>query len=44
MRQAAFIIVLALGTAAGAQQPNPRQQPGAREVFLHFFGMEITWK
>ncbi|MEZ5418073.1 MAG: hypothetical protein R2708_12110 [Vicinamibacterales bacterium] len=24
-------------------QPNPKNRPG-REVFLHFFGMEITWK
>ena len=24
-------------------QPNPKNRP-AREVFLHFFGMEITWR
>ena len=24
-------------------QQNPKNTP-AREVFLHFFGMEITWK
>ena len=24
-------------------QKNPKNKP-AREVFLHFFGMEITWK
>ena len=24
-------------------QPNPKNTP-AREVFLHFFGMEVTWK
>lgn len=24
-------------------QPNPKNRPG-RQVFLHFFGMEITWK
>ena len=24
-------------------QPNPKNRP-ARQVFLHFFGMEITWK
>jgi len=24
-------------------QPNPKNRPG-REVFLHFFGMEVTWK
>jgi hypothetical protein len=29
MRKAAFIQGLTLGTAVAAQQPNPRQQPGA---------------
>lgn len=24
-------------------QPNPKNRP-ARQVFLHFFGMEVTWK
>jgi len=24
-------------------QPNPKNTPG-REVFMHFFGMEVTWK
>jgi len=24
-------------------QPNPKNRP-AREVFMHFFGMEVTWK
>ena len=24
-------------------QPNPRNRPG-RQVFMHFFGMEVTWK
>jgi len=47
--------VVALGTVLAAQQaPNPRQQPdGAVHIhapeqpvsgFVHFFGMEITWK
>lgn len=24
-------------------EPNPKNRPN-REVFLHFFGMEVTWK
>ena len=26
-----------------SSQTNPKNRP-AREVFVHFFGMEITWK
>jgi hypothetical protein len=29
MRQVALIVILVLGSVASAQQPNPRQQPGA---------------
>jgi len=44
LRRAALLADPDVVAARQAQQaPNPRNKPG-REVFLHFFGMEVTWK
>lgn len=45
------LILIAVGIAVASAidfyirsaQQNPKNKP-AREVFVHFFGMEITWK
>ena len=38
-----FTIIMKIDFYIRSPQQNPKNKPN-REVFLHFFGREITWK